>query len=274
MFNQNLLAMKNFIILVLVLALATSLDAYGQRIPVGRLKEMLPTKESKPEPTKKGPTPMAEFATIYPNAIPVNPNYSDGRGEQYGSFYTDDSYDKVTDYYIREVGFKSVDKEGNKVFNYKAVKGEYDIVKIHTSGQFTPKGILRVLREIKHLSERGIISKDEYLKIEEKYLKVQGFWKTDFCIDIYNKYNQRLDPVQISEAKNQEAQRLAMSGRRDEAVALMQEAVQDTQNLIELMQSPKIVDEWVKCLDEIANAAKDKNNYWNLMISISRTGKG
>jgi hypothetical protein len=73
---------------------------------------------------------------------------------------------------------------------------------------------------------------------------------------------------------NDEAQRLIMSGRRDEGMALMQKGVKDMEALIELNKSPKIADEWIKCLDEIVAASKDKTNYWNLMIHIFSTGKG
>ena len=148
--------MKNSLLLLLILALAFSFDAYSQRVPVGRLKELVPTRDSKSEEAKKGPTPLAEFATVYPSAVPVNPNFSDGRGKQYGSYYTDDPFEKVKGYYIKEVGSVSTDKAGNEVFNYKASRGDYDIVEIHTSGDKVPKGVYNALRELKQIGRAHV----------------------------------------------------------------------------------------------------------------------
>ena len=268
--------MKKTIYLILVLVLASGIDAYSQRIPVGRLREMVPTRESKPEVTKKGTTPLTEKATIYPGALRSDQYPTSGMGDHYGGFYTDDFYEKVMDYYLREVGVPNTNEYGYDIFRYKECRyGERDYVEIHTNSRTdNPRGMRSALEELKDISSRGLLSNEDYNKIYEKYSKIRGYWKTNFCDDIYKKHKERLDYSIIYDNMFAESQRLGLAGKRDEAIAFLELERKKIEELMALNNSPRIVDEWIKCLDEIAEAAEDKKNYWNILIHIWRTGKG
>ena len=255
-------------VLLLILVFMFSAELYAQKFLPGKLKDVIPGKDSK---TAEKPADAQsrqerpDFPSLYPGAVAASKGSNLHR-----TYFTDDSYEAVRAFYLKEAG-NPVEEDTSGPSEKKQAFFEYADYIVHKGGvRIEQRGVksdavARVFRQISYIADRGVISRSDYENIVKKYEYLHSYYyKNDSDTEIYRRYETRLTPGGAG-AASEEAQRLIMSGRQQEGMALMQQISKDAQRAAQLQNSPELADEWVKCLDEISAATSDS---WSVKIVI------
>lgn len=195
----------------------------------------------------------------YPGALPL----TDGSNH----YITNDSYDKVFNFYTEVYGnpdneglttdskraaFFVSDKNWREQHSWKLDPPGVQISELQGNSQ----AVSRVFWALEGLIERDLLTKKKYDEIEGRYIGLKyHYYKPGEDQAIQKRYEQKLleggDPVAIQEQTMARMQELVMAGRFQEATALAEKMKDGILENVEMANSEKAVDEWVKCLEEI-----------------------
>ena len=212
--------------------------------------------------------------TIFPGAVPQwegNPDYYLTRGD----------YSEVISYYTKEKGApRHREDHGEKGrsawFLYvERLPDDGGLSVNEKRGNY--RGAARVFSQLKPLVVQGHLSDERVNEIEQKYGYLQQCYfvyeksergkDTPYDEIIFNKHNKKLgvggtEAVDMDEVMKK-AQELMSAGKMEEGLALMTQAREDMISGMNTANSPKAVDLWIECLEEIAA------NAYPIRLSIS-----
>ena len=201
--------------------------------------------------------------SVYPGAVK---KYIEG---EY-TYLTRDSYEKVKDYYQKEIGRTARDDTRGPglscSFVYVPRKPDPDAVFI-TRHRGRSRATNSVFSELGKLIYSGVLSQDRYDEIQDKYdhlsrcyyvqVKDENGEITTRDEIIYQKYRHKagLGETDSIEEVMERAKELMMQGKTEEGTELMRKASENMQKGIGKATSADAVDIWIECLDELASAA-------------------
>lgn len=199
----------------------------------------------------------AQKPDVYPGAVPAKP-------ESVTEFLVTDSYADVKNYYLQKEGKPLQEKVTEEA-------GQISVFIVFIDRMPDPAGVIvekmhgnsrwvnRIFSELEKCLEKGFLSKDDFEEIEKKYRYLQDCYyltTEDGRVDevIYKKYNSMIYHGGDAQALAAKAQELMMSGKLEEARELLKNAKSSAAATFGLADRPAVVDEWIKCLEEIADA--------------------
>ncbi len=202
------------------------------------------------------------------------PSVYPGAAKQYlegnHTFLTRDSYEKVKDYYQKEIGKNARDDTRGPglscSFVYVPRKPDPDAVFItwHRGRSLATNS---VFSELGKLIYGGVLSQDRYDEIHDQY----GYLSRCYYVQvkdengeittrdemIYQKYLHKtgLGQFESMDEVMKKAQELIMQGRTQEGTELLKKATENMQKGLEKGTSADAVDIWIECLEELASVA-------------------
>ncbi|MFP4064011.1 MAG: hypothetical protein ACLFS0_00730 [Bacteroidales bacterium] len=202
----------------------------------------------------------------YPDAIAERSNSNQ-------RYLTNDAYEKVRTFYEAVYGSPDYEGDYNTTFFYEDTRYEPRGIHIYRiiPGSERAKGVKKVFSELYSLVQRSkmgekeILTEARYDEILNRYKHLQDYFypyqenESDKHISedeaIYQKYYKNTghgaaDPENKEEIMER-AQQLIMAGRVEEGTALLEKLKNTMTGDIEYANSPKVVDSWVKCLEEM-----------------------
>jgi hypothetical protein len=201
--------------------------------------------------------------SVYPGAAK---KYLDGNY----TYLTRDSYEKVKDYYQKEIGRNPrEDTRGPGAscsFVYVPRMPDPDAVFI-TMHRGRSRATNEVFSELGKLMYNGAISQDRYDEIHKKYNFLSNCYYVQVKDEngdittrddlIYQNYRHKagLGDIESLDEVMKRAQELMMQGKREEGTELMRKAAENMQKGIGKATSAEAVDIWIECLDELASVA-------------------
>jgi hypothetical protein len=201
--------------------------------------------------------------SVYPGATK---KYLDGSN----TLLTRDSYEKVKDYYQKEIGRNpqedSFSPGSGCSFVYVPRKPDPDAVFITLNRGYS-RATSSVFSELGKLVFIGVLSQDRFDEIQDQYNYVSKCYYDQVKDEngeittrddmVYQKYRHKagLGGTESIHEVMEQAQELMMQGRRDEGTEMMRKATENLQKGIEKSRSADAVDIWIECLDELASVA-------------------
>jgi hypothetical protein len=186
------------------------------------------------------------------------------------TFLTRDSYEKVKDYYQKEIGRNPrEDTRGPGLscsFVYVPRMPDPDAVFI-TLHRGRSRATNSVFSELGKLIYGGVLSQVRYDEIHDQYgylsrcyyvqVKDENGENTTRDEMIYQKYLHKtgLGQFESIDEVMEKAQQLMMQGRTQEGTELLRKATENMQKGLDKGTSADAVDIWIECLDELASGA-------------------
>ncbi len=217
--------------------------------------------------------------SLYPGAVSAVQGEETGyiKGEQYSVsvYYTSDSYSSVRAFYVDENGEpRREENEGDRgkgaFFSYYRRMPD-DIGVSISERQGRSRVPARIFNNLNGLAIQGVIPESRVNEIEEKYSYLErcyfrrkkdetgGHEPADEII--FKKYQEKLEIGMIQPASTDEivekAQELFNQGRMQEGMELMKKLQEDQLAGAKLATSPRAVEMWLECLEELAANAYD-----------------
>ena len=185
-------------------------------------------------------------------------------------YLTRDSYEKIKDYYQKEIGRNpQEDTRGpgfSAYFVYVPRMPDPDAVFI-TRHRGNSRATNRVFSELGKLLYNKVLSQDRYDEIHDQY----GYLSSCYYVQVMDEngeittsdeitYQKYLHKTGLGEFESihdimEKAQELMMQGRTQEGTELMRKASENMQKGLKKGTSADAVDIWIECLDELASVA-------------------
>jgi hypothetical protein len=202
------------------------------------------------------------------------PSVYPGAAKQYlegnSTYLTRDSYEKVKDYYQKEIGrLPREDTRGPGLscsFVYIPRLPDPDAVFI-TWDRGRSRATNRVFSELGKLLYNKVLSQDRYDEIQDQYGYLSRCYYVQVTDEngeittsdevIFQKYHHKagLGEIDTIEEVIERARELMMQGRTQEGNELMKKASENMQKGIGRATSDEAVGIWTECLDELASVA-------------------
>ncbi len=194
---------------------------------------------------------------VYEGAVPASPDSTD-------EFLVKDSYEKVRAHYLQQKGKphneRILEETGQKSIFFIFIDRLPDAAGVHVEEMWgNSQWVNLIFSKLEGCVDRGFLTQEDLEKIKEKhrYLKNYYYLATEegrMDEVIYKKYRDRISSGGDAKDLATKAQELMMEGKMEEAKKLVEQAKEAAMKSIDLADSPAVVDEWVKCLEEIAAA--------------------
>lgn len=202
------------------------------------------------------------------------PSVYPGAAKQYlegdNAYLTIDGYEKVKDYYQKEIGRTARDDTRGPglscSFVYVPRKPDPDAVFItwHRGRSIATNN---VFSELGKLLYSGVLSQDRYDEISSQYdhlskcyyvqVKDENGETTTRDEIIFQKYNHKagLGETDSIEEVIERARELIMQGKTEEGNELIRKTSENMQQGMERATSAEAIDIWIECLEELASVA-------------------
>ncbi|MFO7876880.1 MAG: hypothetical protein R6U55_09910 [Desulfovermiculus sp.] len=199
----------------------------------------------------------AQKPAVYPGAVPAHPERTD-------QFLVRDSYESVKDYYLNKEGIPReeniTEETGQKSIFFVFIDRMPDPAGVSVEKmKGASRWVKMIFGKLEKCVEQDFLSEEDLQEIKDQYGDLQNYYyltTEDGRVDevIYKKYRAMISSGGNAADLATKAQELMMAGKIDEAKKLLEQAESSAMKSMNLANSPEVVDEWIKCLEEIADS--------------------